>query len=498
MAVGGRLHDASSNGDSGAAWVFVRVGTTWTQEAKLLASDPFSVGDQFGTSVAVDGATVVAGAPFDGPDPETDTGSAYVSRLDDESYSIADPPPVLEGNSGTQLATFTITRSGNTAGTSSVNWATADDSAQAFNGDYVAVPPTTLTFTAGEISKTVSVTVNGDTEVEYNGTWSETFFVKLSSPVSAAIGAGTATGMINDDDDYVVIGDDIVPEGNSGTRPGHLHHHPDRGPSLGTSSVQWATANGTATAGSDFAPVAPQRSASPPARPQDGVGDGQRRHRGRGHETFTSACPRRSARPSPTARHRDDHQRRHRPADALDQRRDGHRGQLGHQLATFTITRSGDRRRPASVNGPRPTAPPPPASDYVAVAATTVSFAAGETTKTVTVTVNGDTAVEPNETFYVNLSRAGRGHHRRRHGHRHDHQRRRRRPLGQRRHGHRGQLRHHAGHLHRHPHRAPSPAPSSVKWATVERHRHRRQRLRGRRRHDRQLRRRRDDQDGRR
>ena len=35
-----------------------------------------------------------------------------------------------------------------------------------------------------------------------------------------------------------------------------------------------------------------------------------------------------------------------------------------------------------------------------------MTFAPGDTTKTVTVQVNGDTAVEPNETFFVNLSNA--------------------------------------------------------------------------------------------
>jgi hypothetical protein len=42
-------------------------------------------------------------------------------------------------------------------------------------------------------------------------------------------------------------------------------------------------------------------------------------------------------------------------------------------------------------------------SDYTAVPATLLTFAAGQTSKTVTVNVRGDTAVEPNETFYVNL-----------------------------------------------------------------------------------------------
>jgi hypothetical protein len=47
---------------SGAAYVFVRSGTTWTQEAYLKASNP-DVNDYFGWSVAVSGNTVLVGAP---------------------------------------------------------------------------------------------------------------------------------------------------------------------------------------------------------------------------------------------------------------------------------------------------------------------------------------------------------------------------------------------------------------------------------------------------
>src|SRR2546423_7320329 len=43
-------------------------------------------------------------------------------------------------------------------------------------------------------------------------------------------------------------------------------------------------------------------------------------------------------------------------------------------------------------------------SDYTAVLATTVTFAPGETLKTVSVSVHGDTTFEPTETFFVNLS----------------------------------------------------------------------------------------------
>jgi hypothetical protein len=46
---------------TGAAYVFTRSGTTWTQQQKLTASDPAS-NDLFGVSVSVSGDTVVAGA----------------------------------------------------------------------------------------------------------------------------------------------------------------------------------------------------------------------------------------------------------------------------------------------------------------------------------------------------------------------------------------------------------------------------------------------------
>lgn len=45
-------------------------------------------------------------------------------------------------------------------------------------------------------------------------------------------------------------------------------------------------------------------------------------------------------------------------------------------------------------------------TDLVEVATTSLTFAPGETSKTVTINVNGDSAVEPNETFFVNLSNA--------------------------------------------------------------------------------------------
>ena len=67
--VNGNQNDNSA-GNSGAAYVFVRDGTNWSQQAYLKASNPggtetATLGDQFGTSVAVSGQTIIVGAKYE-------------------------------------------------------------------------------------------------------------------------------------------------------------------------------------------------------------------------------------------------------------------------------------------------------------------------------------------------------------------------------------------------------------------------------------------------
>ena len=68
----GAPFESSGAVHSGAAYVFVRTGTTWTQQAYLKVSAP-GENDFFGNNVAVSGDTIVVGAP--GADP---AGAAYV------------------------------------------------------------------------------------------------------------------------------------------------------------------------------------------------------------------------------------------------------------------------------------------------------------------------------------------------------------------------------------------------------------------------------------
>jgi hypothetical protein len=74
--VGAPFDDIGIRAEAGSAYVFVRSGTVWTQQAKLRASDAAAM-DQFGYSVAVSGNVALIGAAFDNNQRGTDAGSAY-------------------------------------------------------------------------------------------------------------------------------------------------------------------------------------------------------------------------------------------------------------------------------------------------------------------------------------------------------------------------------------------------------------------------------------
>jgi uncharacterized repeat protein (TIGR01451 family) len=101
-----------------------------------------------------------------------------------------------EGNSGATAFNFTVTLTGASEVTATVNYATADGTAAA-PGDYAATSGT-LTFAPGVTTQPIAVLVNGDTTLEPN----ETFAVNLSAPANATItpGSGTGTGTIQNDD----------------------------------------------------------------------------------------------------------------------------------------------------------------------------------------------------------------------------------------------------------------------------------------------------------
>jgi hypothetical protein len=110
------------------------------------------------------------------------------------AISINDVTVAEPDAAGTSNATFTVSLSNASAAPVSVNYQTADGTANA-PADYNAVASTTLTFNPGETSKPVTVTVNADGIAE----GAETFTVNLSNPTGgASIADDTGTGTITD------------------------------------------------------------------------------------------------------------------------------------------------------------------------------------------------------------------------------------------------------------------------------------------------------------
>lgn len=76
-AVVGSRDDDHLGADAGSAYVFVRSGTSWVQQAKLTAPDA-AAGDVFGGSVAIVGDTILIGAIGDDVGANVNAGSTYV------------------------------------------------------------------------------------------------------------------------------------------------------------------------------------------------------------------------------------------------------------------------------------------------------------------------------------------------------------------------------------------------------------------------------------
>jgi hypothetical protein len=178
-------------------------------------------------------------------------GSGTGTILDDDAsptISAADAS-VTEGNVGDTTLSFDVTLSAVSAGTVTVDYNTTDGSATVANGDYDAASDT-LTFDPGETTKTVDVTVHGDTTYETN----EGLTLDLSNANGATIADDSGTGTITNDDaaPTFTIGDVSVAEGATGITSLTFTVTKSGATQLG-SSVHYATDGGTGTAGVDYA-----------------------------------------------------------------------------------------------------------------------------------------------------------------------------------------------------------------------------------------------------
>jgi hypothetical protein len=113
-AVVGAYNDTvGSNAQQGSAYIFVRSGATWSQQAQLTATDG-AASDCFGYSVALAGETAVVGAPFDVVGANAQQGSAYVFTRSGTTWSQQAQLTALDGAASDYFG-FSVAISGDTA-----------------------------------------------------------------------------------------------------------------------------------------------------------------------------------------------------------------------------------------------------------------------------------------------------------------------------------------------------------------------------------------------
>ena len=340
------------------------------------------------------------------------SGTATVTITDNEgppTLNIADAS-VTEGNSDTTDMEFTVTLSAVSGLRVTVAYATADGTATVGDRDY-STTRRTLTFDAGELTQTFTVPVLGDLTYEPD----ETFTVTLSNPSSnAELGDATATGTINNDEEALVLRIEptslSVTEGNSGSVLRTFAVAMNFASSQRV-TVNYATADGSgadaATAGRDYTTARGTLTFLP--------GQSRRNFAVRitgdvidePDETFTvtlSDASGSNASISSTAMTAtvtivdNDNPPALSIADVSRNEADS-----GEANLVFTVRLSVASGRQVTVNHTTADGSATAGTDYESTSGT-LTFAAGETTKTINVPITGDEVYEENETFTVTLS----------------------------------------------------------------------------------------------
>jgi hypothetical protein len=187
-------------------------------------------------------------------DPETLGGkSAAVLNIFDSSTPLTlsvNRQRFVEGNAGTQNAPVVVKLSAATGRTVTVDFSTSGVSAS--SGSDFQPTSGTLTFAPGTTAQTANVTINGDILDEID----ETFRLLFSSPTNATVFLNNVVTIVDDDEPPTIsISDVSVTEGNSGFQNA-VFNVTLSAPSGKFIQLRYATANGTASVGTDFAALA--------------------------------------------------------------------------------------------------------------------------------------------------------------------------------------------------------------------------------------------------
>ncbi|NOT55085.1 MAG: hypothetical protein HOP18_10805, partial [Deltaproteobacteria bacterium] len=378
------------------------LGGNGNDTVNTLAISPF--GDVYAGGVT-DNATNFPGNPTITGADKTVAGlsEGFVSLL---TSDLSDVLRILtindvtraEGNSGVASFIFTVSLSPASSSPVMVNYATVNGTAAA-GSDYTATSGT-LTFNPGETTKTVTVVVAGDSTAELN----ETFLVNLSGASGASIADGQGRGTIlNDDGPTLRINDIPATEGNVGNK--NFVFTVTLSPAAASNvTVNCVTANGTALAGSDymasttaltFTPGQTSKICTVPVIGNTVVEPNE-------YFFVNLTSPVGATIVDPDLR-----------GIGVSLNDDGPllsitnvtltEGNVGNKNFVFTVTLNPAASSNVTVNCVTANGTALAGSDYTA-GTTALTFTPGQTSKTCTVPVIGNTVVEPNEYFFVNLT----------------------------------------------------------------------------------------------
>ena len=324
-----------------------------------------------------------------------------------------DSPSVAEGDGGSTTLTYGVTLSATSTGIVMVGWSDSGNGSATSGTDYAAVDGATLTFQPGESRKTIAVSVTGDGVDEPD----ETILMTLGEASGATIGTGTGTGTITDDDAAPTVtlslADDSISEnGGSTTVSATLSH-----PSSEATTITIEAAAGAYTVGADGTitiAAGDTANASDTATinaVDNDTGEADRSVTVTGSAGNTQGIGQVTG-ASLTLEDDDGGEGPTGPSDAEPtvsiNSPSVAEGAAG-TTATLTFTVSLDAASDGEVTvdyaeGTGGTAAS--GTDYTAPASGTLTFAADETSKTITVTVTGDGVDEPDETVVVTLGNA--------------------------------------------------------------------------------------------
>ncbi len=236
--------------DTNAGTITIAAGTTSGTISVTVNGDDVDEGDSETFDLQLTGLAGAQDISFDDADGGTDmTATGTIEDDDDAVVTITGPADPVAEDAGS--ADFTVSLSHATESGTVIDWSTANGTAIAGFGDYVAEANGTVTYAAGESGdKTFSVTINDDAVVEGDETFSVNASV-ASGEGSLAEGSDSHTVTIADDDTAVIDSVTLTQQGTEDNR--QMIITVTLSAALASAvTIDYATADDTAVAGEDY------------------------------------------------------------------------------------------------------------------------------------------------------------------------------------------------------------------------------------------------------